>query len=111
MVVIFLPATCETAVRQERVALPSTCTVHAPQRPAPQPNFVPVSFMCSRTTQSNGVSGSTSTVAALPFTVKLIAAISSLPRDSHCDSRNFPQVLAPRPRFMREHGLGTDRSN
>src|SRR5664279_3109330 len=95
MVVTFLPATCETAVWQERVALPSTWTVQAPHRPAPQPNLVPVSFMCSRTTQSNGVSGSTSTFAALPFTVSEIAAISSLPRDSHCDLRKFPHVLVP----------------
>jgi hypothetical protein len=46
---------------------------------AGEPNFVPVSFRCSRTTQSKGVSGSTSTVAALPFTVSEIAAIRPSP--------------------------------
>jgi hypothetical protein len=50
MVVIFLPETCDTAVWQERVALPSMCTVQAPQRPAPQPNLVPVRLKWSRTT-------------------------------------------------------------
>ena len=37
--------------------MPSICTVQAPHRPAPQPNFVPVSLRCSRTTQSSGVFG------------------------------------------------------
>jgi hypothetical protein len=75
MVVTFLPTTFETAIWHERIALPSIWTVQTPHRPEPQPNFVPVSFMCSRTTQSSGVSGSTSTVAALPFIVSAIAAI------------------------------------
>jgi hypothetical protein len=51
------PATCETGVEHDRIAAPSTCTVQAPQNPAPQPNFVPVSSSVSRNTQSNGVSG------------------------------------------------------
>src|SRR4051812_29768365 len=69
MVVTVLPATSDMLVWQERTALPSTCTVHAPHRPEPQPNFVPVSFRCSRTTQSSGVCGSTSTLAAFPLIV------------------------------------------
>ncbi len=79
MVVTFLPATFDTAIWHERIALPSIWTVQAPHRPEPQPNFVPVSFRCSRTTQSNGVSGSASTVAALPFTVIAIAVIRPSP--------------------------------
>src|ERR1041384_5549991 len=46
------------------------CTVHAPQSPAPHPYFVPVNPIVSRKTQSNGVSGSTSTVWIFPFTLR-----------------------------------------
>src|SRR5947209_15547325 len=72
MVVTFLPCTCETAIWHERVALPSTCTVHVPHRPEPQPNFVPVSLRCSRSTHSSGVSGSAATLTALSLTVNAI---------------------------------------
>ncbi len=65
MVVTFLPATSDIVVWQERTALPSTWTVQAPHRPEPQPNLVPVSFRCSRTTQSSGVLASTSTLCRL----------------------------------------------
>ena len=78
MVVTFLPATSAIVVWQERTALPSTWTVQAPHRPDPQPNLVPVSFRCSRTTQSSGVSASTSTLAALPLIVNP-TAIAFLP--------------------------------
>src|ERR1700691_3282722 len=78
MVVIFLPATCETGVEQERVALPSTCTVHAPHNPAPQPYFVPVSSSVSRNTQSSGVSGATVTRFSLPLTRSVNSAIDFL---------------------------------
>src|ERR1017187_9960904 len=44
----------------------------------PQPNFVPVRPSVSRRTQSNGMSGLTSTAWGLPLTVNLIAAISPL---------------------------------
>ena len=43
----------------------------------PHPNFVPVSLRCSRTTQSSGVSGSASTLTALPLTVNAMAAMRS----------------------------------
>src|SRR5947209_20490838 len=68
MVVTFFPATCDTGVEQERIGLPSTCTVQDPQRPAPQPNFVPVSCRVSRKTHSRGVSGGTLTFRSLPLT-------------------------------------------
>jgi len=74
----FLPATLEIAVMQERVASPLMCTVHAPQSAMPQPNFVPVMFSVSRSTQSSGMSGLTSTDCDLPFKVKLMAMESSL---------------------------------
>src|SRR6266566_3787238 len=73
MVVTFLPATLEIGVMQERVAWPLICTVQAPQRAMPQPNLVPVISSVSRSTQSRGMSGLTSTDWDLPFNVKLIA--------------------------------------
>src|SRR5882762_8726310 len=52
------------------MALPSRCTVQAPQRAMPQPNFVPVSPRESRMTQSRGVEGSSSTVTDFPLRKK-----------------------------------------
>src|SRR5262245_44886723 len=78
MVVTCLPWTCDSAVWHERVALPSMCTVQAPHRPEPQPNLVPVSFRCSRSTHSGGVSGSAVTLTAVPLTVNPIAMRSLL---------------------------------
>src|SRR5579872_2247130 len=75
MVVTLLPATCDTGVEQDRIALPSTCTVQAPQSPAPQPNFVPVSSSVSRKTQRRGVSGGTLTLRSLPLTRKVMSAM------------------------------------
>src|SRR5262245_43926260 len=54
------------------------CTVQAPHRPVPQPNLVPVSLRPSRSTHNNGVAGGASVDAALPFTVKSMAIVSSL---------------------------------
>jgi hypothetical protein len=61
MVVIFFPATLETGVTQERVAAPSMCTVQAPHKAMPHPNFVPVIPSVSRKTHSSGILGLTST--------------------------------------------------
>src|SRR3954467_5199529 len=71
MVVIFLPAASLSEVWQDRTASPLRCTVQAPQRPAPQPNFVPVICNCSRMTQSNGVSAAASTDVERPLIVRL----------------------------------------
>jgi len=62
-------------VEHERTAAPSTCTVQAPQRPAPQPNFVPLSSNVSRSTQSSGVCGVTLTLRSLPFTRRVMSGI------------------------------------
>src|SRR3954462_13855681 len=43
MVVIFLPAAADTGNEQERVGVPSMCTVQAPHWAMPQPYLVPVS--------------------------------------------------------------------
>src|SRR5690349_613868 len=73
MVVTFFPATAEMAVWQERAASPLMCTVQAPQRPAPQPNFVPVLSSVSRRTQRSGMSGLTSTVWDFPLRINVVA--------------------------------------
>ena len=56
----FLSAASLTGVMQDRVASPSMMTVQAPHNPAPQPNFVPTIPSSSRSAQSSGISGSTS---------------------------------------------------
>src|ERR1700737_446020 len=75
MVVMFFPEACETGVEQDRIAAPSACTVQAPHKPAPHPNFVPVSSSVSRRTQSKGVSGETLTFFSLPFTRSVTSAM------------------------------------
>src|SRR5215831_11951815 len=75
MVVTDLPAISDIWVWHENARLPSICTMHAPHRPVPQPNLVPVSLRSSRITHNNGVVGGASLDAALPFTVKLMAMV------------------------------------
>src|ERR1043166_6011277 len=70
MVTTLAPSAAETGVEQERTALPLRCTVHAPQKPAPQPYFVPVRPTWSRMTHRSGVFGSASTETRLSFSVK-----------------------------------------
>src|SRR5215467_13884105 len=79
MVVIDLPAAADRGTLHDRVARPSMRTVQAPHWAMPQPYLVPVSFNESRSTHSNGVSGSTSTLWATPLTISEIdIAASSL---------------------------------
>ena len=56
IVVILRPLALATGSTQERVAVPSRCTVHAPHTAMPQPNLVPVMSSTSRSTQSSGIS-------------------------------------------------------
>ena len=58
MVVIFKPSAFSMGVIQDRVSSPSMWIVHAPHRPLPHPNLVPVNFNSSRITQRSGVSPS-----------------------------------------------------
>ena len=67
----FLPPSALIVVMHERTACPSTCTVQAPQKPPPQPNFVPVRPSSSRRYQSRGMSGSPSNVRLDPLIVKV----------------------------------------
>src|SRR5262245_13486970 len=81
MVVTFFPATLDTGVTHDRVASPSTCTVHMPQTDMPQPYLVPLRLRMSRITHRSGMSAGASTVVALPFTVSLIGMTAPiLPR-------------------------------
>ncbi len=61
MVVTWRPSTLAAGVMQERIGLPSRCTVQAPHWAMPQPYLVPVRPIRSRITQSSGISGVTST--------------------------------------------------
>ena len=97
----------DMAIWQERTALPSIWTVQAPHRPEPQPNLVPVSFRCSRTTHSSGVSGSASTVTALLLIVNATAGMRCL-LVVHPNANCLVWiVIAPRPaaalRSVRRH--------
>src|SRR5215470_771242 len=77
MVVTLFPATLEIGVPQERVGTPLICTVHAPQSCRPQPNLVPVKLNVSRSTQSNGICGETSTLCRFPLRVNSMDGIGS----------------------------------
>ena len=77
MVTTLLAAGVLIVVWHERTAWPSTCTVHAPQKPPPQPNFVPVRPSSSRRYQSSGMSGSPSKVRLDPLIVN-VAMVSVL---------------------------------
>ena len=69
MVTICAPSAAETCIWQERCARPLMCTVQAPQSPAPQPYFVPVSPTMIADDPDSGVLGSASTDTGLPFSV------------------------------------------
>src|SRR5262249_22280419 len=60
--------TFATGVTQERNGIPFRCTVQAPHKALPQPNFVPVMPSTSRKTHSKGMSPSTSTSCSTPLT-------------------------------------------
>src|ERR1700692_904999 len=72
MVVTLRPATVDSGVTQERMALPSRCTVHAPQSAMPQPNLVPGRPATSRTAHSRGMLGSASSVVDLPLSTNVV---------------------------------------
>src|SRR5579872_7185938 len=64
-----------TGTLQERTALPSRITVHAPHWPSPQPNLGPCSSRSSRKTYKSGVVGSVSTTRDWLFTRSEIRAM------------------------------------
>ena len=71
MLTTLRPPTADIGVWHDRTALPSTWTVHAPQNPPPQPNFVPVRPSSSRRYQSSGMSGSPSNDRLDPLIVNV----------------------------------------
>jgi hypothetical protein len=78
MVKTSAPSTAEAGSTQERVGEPFTCTVQAPHCAAPQPNLVPLRSRTSLNTHRSGMSGGTSTLTRLVFTVKEIFMAASL---------------------------------
>src|SRR5207253_9879738 len=72
MVVIRLPEAALIGVTQLRAAAPSMCTVHAPQSPMPQPNFVPGTSRPSRKYHKRGISRSPAYCTRLPLIVSWI---------------------------------------
>src|SRR6185437_1277755 len=67
-VVIWPLPTAETGMTQERIALPSSTTVHAPHCASPHPNFGPYSPRPSRSAYRSMLSGSAETLQSWPFT-------------------------------------------
>ena len=70
------PFTVEIGVTQERTAFPSTSTVQAPHCASPQPNLGPFNSRSLRRTYSRGVSASTDTSRAVPFTRRVKLAMA-----------------------------------
>src|SRR5882762_8951243 len=72
-----LSRTITIGVTHVRVGAPSICMVQAPQAPTPQPNLLPVSPRCSRTTHNSGTSSGPSNSAGFPLTKNLINMLCS----------------------------------
>src|ERR1700716_1317559 len=97
-----LPPISETCVWQEYARLPSICTMHAPHRPVPQPNLVPVSLRSSRITHNNGAAGGASAKVALPFTVKLVDMVSSLDVTARDVTPDLPVGARDGPEYLNQ---------
>src|SRR5207253_11252850 len=102
MVVIFLPMARLACKKQERTARPSISTVQAPHWPMPQPYFVPVRPIESRSTHNSGVSGSASTEYWTPLT-RRVNAISEPPWA--LGTRRLINVFDVARRFITERKL------
>jgi hypothetical protein len=82
--------------------------VHAPQSAIPQPNLVPVNPNVSRSTQSSGVSGVTSTDCTLPFTVIEIASMNIPLCQRDKSTFRAPELQSS---FTRRHGSADTERN
>src|SRR5580700_5426665 len=107
VVTLFAP-TLDTGVTHERTGSPSRWTVQAPHCDSPHPNFVPVSPMLSRITQSSGMSALTSRSCCLPFTVSEIIWISFgypnvLQRGGFANRFATAKGLSARSRYQSHH--------
>src|SRR5262249_10798454 len=90
IVVTDFPDTSLTCVWQEKARLPSTCAMHAPHKPAPQPNFVPLSLAPSRITHRSAIVGGGSVDAVFPLTVNWIIIPSRTFRGTACREGKNP---------------------
>src|SRR5213595_3332712 len=101
IVLTLAPATDSTVVMHERVAAPFTCTVQAPHRPRPQPNFAPVMPSTSRSTHKTGVSPSTSTdrFTPLTFSIGLLLVLATCRRQM-LESTRGARRMSLRLRFL-----------
>src|SRR5467141_117712 len=108
MVVISLPAASATRLTQERIASPFRWTVQAPHCAMPQPYLVPVSESVSRSTQSRGVPGSTSTFIVLPLTFRVITRtlLNRVANDLNPCARTTEPVLTVHLHSRDVHMLG-----
>src|ERR1700704_3002397 len=108
MVVTLRPATVESGVMQERMALPSKWTVQAPHSAIPQPNLVPVRPANSRTAHNRGMLGSASNVVGLPLStneVDMVAPISCYKKERlAAPGANVKGASARRPAEKPAHG-------
>src|SRR3546814_18667077 len=93
IVVTKRPSIAVREVAHERVATPSTMTVHAPQLTSSQPYLLPVRLDASRNAHSSGVLGSSRYSTGLPFTVKrVMAAVIAAPyRLWNCARFSLPE--------------------
>ena len=73
---ISVPSACAANIRQERIAAPSTITVHAPHTPCSQPTWVPVSLRWWRSASAKFVRGSTSIRTGMPLTLKRLVRVT-----------------------------------
>src|SRR3712207_2870960 len=78
IVAIALPSIRTANARQAFTRLPSTCTVHAPHWPRPQPFLVPLRCRCSRSASSRVVRGSRVSACAWPLTVSVTGIMTEL---------------------------------
>src|SRR5882724_10500864 len=74
---------------QDRLGMPSRCTVQAPQSATPQPNLVPFMPSRSRKTHSRAMSGSASTLCDLPLIFRAIIALPPVPHSCGSPSREI----------------------
>src|SRR5262245_60822068 len=98
-----LPSTSETGIAQERVALPSMCTVQAPHEAMPQPNLVPVSLMGSGSTQRSGVLPATPNSLRCPWTVNAAMRVSLVPTDAFSGAERAADQFGRYRRLAQPH--------
>src|SRR6266568_5465137 len=110
MVVIECPTAAVTGITQDRLGMPSRCTVQAPQSATPQPNLVPFMPSRSRKTHSSGMSDDASTTCDFPliFSVTMTIPPQSWRLPPHGEDDAEPRLAGHHP-GVRVHGTGERR--